>query len=305
MDYLLHLLQMTFSSDKQQTSRFGSIRVFMTLPYGIGTVLMSFSAQWIGVSWNLVMYCGMAAFYLLVVSVFLPSKREEEEDENDEFQEWPTNTWERLLINPSEPSLSVTFCQWIYPHVPFLFNLLLFGILLFGVVENLLFLFIVHDLEGNDILCGVTVLVTVLFEIPIFIHSGWFLTHLDYHGCLAAAYLCYALRVGAYTLLTPATRWWILVPELLHGFMFALSYTVVVEYGNLHKGKWGVLVMGTITSVFQSLGPGIGSLVGGYAMETYGAKSLYLVCSVIAFLLGISHVAKRLCQSTRVFPESQ
>lgn len=62
-------------------------------------------------------------------------------------------------------------------------------------------------MQASTTLCGITVGVTVLFELPIFHHSAWFLRNMSHDTMLMIAMLAYVVRVYAYTLLDENTVW--------------------------------------------------------------------------------------------------
>ena len=87
-----------------------------------------------------------------------------------------------------------------------------------GAIERLVFIYLQNDLKGSVTLCGLSVLVSTLPELPIFHFSEWFLNTLGFHGCFALSYGFYSLRTYLYTLLRPSTVGWFLAIEILHGF---------------------------------------------------------------------------------------
>ena len=71
--------------------------------------------------------------------------------------------------------------------------------------------------------------VQVVFEIPIFFYAGRLLEWLGLDWTFAVAYFFHASRCYLYTLLEPETVWWVLAPEVLHGFCFSLMWSGAVE----------------------------------------------------------------------------
>jgi Na+/melibiose symporter-like transporter len=63
-----------------------------------------------------------------------------------------------------------------------------------GVVERLLFVYLQRDLQASTFLCGLTVLVTVVFELPIFTYTDWLLTTLGKDIMFIVAMLAYVVR---------------------------------------------------------------------------------------------------------------
>ena len=108
-----------------------------------------------------------------------------------------------------------------------------------------------RDLLATTTLCGVSVAVSIIFEIPIFFYAGQLLAWLGPDRTFCLAYLFHGCRCFLYTLLTPETVWcgprlprsrvfdsaslhgaervapnrWVLAPEVLHGFCFSLMWS--------------------------------------------------------------------------------
>ena len=87
-----------------------------------------------------------------------------------------------------------------------------------------------RELGASYSLCGYTVAINVLLELPIFWAGGWLLKHLRHDAMLLGALLAYALRVYGYTLLTRDTVTWLLALEAMHGLTVALAITACTDY---------------------------------------------------------------------------
>lgn len=77
-------------------------------------------------------------------------------------------------------------------------------------VEKLLFLYILNDLQASTTLCGLTVGVTVLLELPIFHYSDRIMKVMSHDSMFMVAMVAYIFRVLGYTLLTPDTVWYVI-----------------------------------------------------------------------------------------------
>ncbi|KAJ1479591.1 hypothetical protein T484DRAFT_1813648 [Baffinella frigidus] len=113
-----------------------------------------------------------------------------------------------------------------------------------ALVEGLVFLFFVQDLGASNTLCGLSIIVTVVFELPIFSYSKkclrvvFELPIFSYskkcldtfgiQGLLIMAGVCYVTRVMAYTLFSDP--WMVLSVEPLHGITFAFKQIAAVHY---------------------------------------------------------------------------
>lgn len=158
-----------------------------------------------------------------------------------------------------------------------------------SVVENLIFLYF-EFLGGSDTLCGVTVAVTVLFELPIFHFAHDILQWMKspvwmfQWGCLA-----YVVRVVGYSVVPESHAPWVLLLEPLHGVTigFVLTGSVVFVDSLMPRG-YESSGQGFLSSI-MGLGQFVGLCVGG-ALE---GRVLYRVLASIVALgslvLAIGH----------------
>jgi hypothetical protein len=64
-----------------------------------------------------------------------------------------------------------------------------------ATVERLLFLYLVNDLEASTLLCGLSVGVNVLFELPIFWYASNFMAILGHDGMFILSMTCFVILV--------------------------------------------------------------------------------------------------------------
>ena len=106
----------------------------------------------------------------------------DEEEQHKEEEELPNATCHELCRVLTQPT----------------FMFLLFEVAVIGagigVVERLLFVFLQRDLQASTFLCGLTVLVTVVFELPIFTYGDWLLTTLGKDVMFIVAMFAYVVR---------------------------------------------------------------------------------------------------------------
>jgi MFS family permease len=160
-----------------------------------------------------------------------------------------------------------------------------------GVVERLLFVYLQNDLKASTTLCGLTVGVTVLFELPIFAYTDSLLKSLGHDGMFTLAMLAFCVRCYGYTLLTEETKWWILALEALHGVTFALMWSAAVEFAKDKSPKgWDSTMQAVLVTTWRCLGLGIGAAVGGWVMDHYGARYMYRGTSFIVGGFFVLHV---------------
>ena len=160
-----------------------------------------------------------------------------------------------------------------------------------AVVERLLFLYLINDLGASTALCGLSVLVTVIFEVPLFCFSDVLLKRVGHDALFLVSMVAYCIRVYGYCLITPETRYWILALESLHGITFACLWVAAVERARTLAPEWGGTIQSILDAVYRCLGCAIGSVVGGWAMERYGAVAMYRCTSYIVAALFAAHLS--------------
>ncbi|KAJ1628052.1 major facilitator superfamily domain-containing protein [Pavlovales sp. CCMP2436] len=106
-----------------------------------------------------------------------------------------------------------------------------------SLVEGLIFLYWAQALDASAVLCGVSVLVTVSFEIPLFIASRALVSRYSPRALLAVACLAYSSRVAVYALLPRGQGWLLLAVEPLHGVTYSLGALGAVHYVSALAGE--------------------------------------------------------------------
>lgn len=134
----------------------------------------------------------------------------------------------------------------VFDFSTFLFVVFLCGIAM-GIVNTFLFLFIKQLPGGTQLVMGVSVTVTTLFEIPVFFFSTNILNRVPVDWVIAisiAAYCCRWLCYWLYAMYAAnVNAWLILVPESFHGLTFALLWAAIVAVSQRYI-KRGVLKSG-------------------------------------------------------------
>ena len=175
-----------------------------------------------------------------------------------------------------------TFCGFIFSSLTLKIGT--------SVVESLIFLYF-ESMGGSNAICGLTVVVTVVFEIPIFHYAPRLLEYFGAENLQKIACLTYILRVVAYTLIPNGHVIFVLLFEPLHGVTYACSTTSAVEFAS-RLSPTGYESSG---QGFLSLITGIGSVVGlsmgGWIEEVLGPKVLYRsYAAIVTFGLGIFYL---------------
>ena len=192
--------------------------------------------------------------------------------------------------------LLLTICAGCYGHT-FIFSLVALNS---GttIVENLSFLYF-DTLGATAAICGLTVVITVAFEIPIFQVSSRlqnFLRRGQWGQSFATvalqttACLTYAVRVWGYSMLTHSNRAIVillLLSEPLHGVTYACGKLAAMEFVDARTPKGSEASAQGFLSLFQGLGTVLGLYGGGYLEDLLGAKIMYRIFGglVLMFML--------------------
>ena len=153
-----------------------------------------------------------------------------------------------------------------------------------SLVEGLVFLFFVNHLHASNTLCGVSVLITVLFEIPIFAFAPRITKSLSTLQMLLIAHVAYIVRAIGYTCIPVDHPWLVLLFEPLHGVTYAFfQMSTVVYCSELANKRMQATAQGLRTAAL-SIGALIGYVFGSIVMEQYGSHTMYRSAAIVVAL---------------------
>lgn len=156
-------------------------------------------------------------------------------------------------------------------------------------VESLIFIFFEEDLNASKFLLGVSVVVTVSFEIPLFAFTAWWKERLDSEGMIFIATGAYVIRVLTYTAIPSSMPWLLLLAEPMHGVTFALNKTAFVLFIADRVPEKLQATGQNLMGVFSTLGTATGAGIGGYILSKYGANTLYRFGGALLLLVWFLH----------------
>jgi len=237
---------------------------------------------------------------------------------------------------PDDHSITELIYLILQPRVLFfLVEVVIMGAAM-ATVERLLFLYMVNDLKSSTLLCGLSVGVNVLFELPIFWYASQLLSLLGSDGMFLISMVCFVIRVFGYTLLVPSTKWWILGLESMHGVTFATFWIVTTDVSKVlidessnssnnnsssssnntspeqeeqqrTSSSWATTIPSLVQMLYTAVGATIGTVLGGFAMNAYGSREMYrftatlVSCMLLVHLVGSILVrSTTICQSSNV-----
>lgn len=222
-------------------------------------------------------------FHLILLLFWDDTKKdftqlEASNSKDDAEEEGPSLPWKDVFALPLQSCSLATFFLYVFTA----------GICT-SFVESLIFIFFEEDLNASKFLLGVSVVVTVSFEIPLFAFTAWWKERLDSEGMIFIATGAYVIRVLTYTAIPSNMPWLLLLAEPMHGVTFALNKTAFVLFivdrvpGKLQAT--GQNLMG----VFSTLGTATGAGMGGYILSKYGANALYRFGGALMIFIWFLH----------------
>ena len=260
---------------------YGSIRLWTAVSWGLGAVIMGFITDKLGFHWNFCLFGAMMIMMLLTVALGLPARSKSEQElyersinsSSHEYDRNSDNHGNEATTNsaPARPRLSALWMA--IGRLPVCLWLLEGAVIGAGmvIVDSFLFVFLQDELKASTELCGYTVGVTVLLELPIFHFSEELLAKLGHDNLFLVSMLAYASRVIGYTFLTPDTVHWVLLLEFSHGITFACMWISSIDYAaSVAPKEWSTTVQSLLSTALTCVGGGLGPILGGLVMDHYG-----------------------------------
>ena len=151
------------------------------------------------------------------------------------------------------------------------------------VVDSLVFLFFEY-LGSSYTVMGLTVLLTVSFEIPIFRLAPSLLERFGSGVLLLVGCFCYIVRAIGYSFIPKGHILYVLPLEILHGITYACSQTASVDTAAKSMPKGYEATGQSLMSMARGFGSCMGLWLGGKAMDHLGPRLMYRVSSGVCLL---------------------
>jgi MFS transporter, PPP family, 3-phenylpropionic acid transporter len=268
---------------------YGSVRLWTAISWGIGAVIMGWITDAFGFRLNFILYGSMMIVMLICVALGLPARSKSEEARYQQIQQQRQDTTNHQ--DDGHPCFQVlvrSFCR--APVALWLLQVVVIGCGM-ALVDSFLFLYLQNDLGASTKLCGFTVGVTVLMELPIFHYAEYLLHSVGHDALFCIAMTAYVVRVFGYTLLTPSTVFWILPLELFHGITFACMWIASIDFSaSIVPREWSTTAQTILSATFSCFGNVIGAILGGWVMQRYGAVVLYRAMGCIVGAVLVLHL---------------
>lgn len=260
---------------------YGRYRMYASLGWGLGSVTMGYIAnRFLSFENNFVPFGILSGLMIMLVAKQIPSASSFSGDGKED------TTSHHHLMELVQLALR--------PRVTiFLLEVVIMGATM-ATVERLLFLYLVNELHASTLLCGISAGVNIVFEAPIFWYASRCMKKFGHDGMYIIAFTCFFLRVFGYTLLTPSTKWLVLLLEIMHGITFGCFWIVSTDISKIlvHQAgaHWATTIPSVVHILYSAVGVSLGSFFGGWAMHQYGSRRMYKQTSGIVFTMLMLHV---------------
>jgi MFS family permease len=167
--------------------RYGEIRLWTAVSWGIGAIVMGYVTDYYDFYWNFVLYGTMMTVMGIIVAVALPARSRSEQQHYDRLETTAKATaggggHPLQKQHQERPEIGTLYKALVrLPIIWWIFEVSVIGCGM-ALVESFLFVYLQNDLGATTRLCGWTVGVTVLCEIPIFYYSKMWLRTIGHDG---------------------------------------------------------------------------------------------------------------------------
>ncbi|CAB9528455.1 Major facilitator superfamily domain containing [Seminavis robusta] len=275
---------------------YGSIRLWTAVSWGLGAVVMGWITDHLGFHWNFVLFGTMMLLMLAAIIFGLPTRSKSEQQLYDRLnnnnQQEQTEEEGNRIVHSSSNHPPISELRRAILRLPVCLWLAEVAIIGAGmmIVDSFLFVFLQNELEASTELCGYTVGVTVLLELPIFHFSDYLLSKLGHDVLFLLSMLAYSTRVIGYTFLTPSTSQWVLVLEFSHGITFACMWISSIDYAAVVAPKeWSTTVQTLLSTALSCVGGGLGPVFAGLVMDRFGPYVMFWSIGVVVAALFVLH----------------
>ncbi|KAI9905444.1 hypothetical protein PsorP6_013425 [Peronosclerospora sorghi] len=247
---------------------YGKQRLFGALGYGAGAYITGLIVAVAGISWSFNVSLALGLASLLVLRL-IPRMQQH------------SRLLDEALLESGALGTSASFLDKARLICEMVDVLVLLGVvflmgLMYGVLSSFLTLNL-YNLSGeNAQIVGIAIMCETASELPAFFYSHAFIQRFGIVNVLLLSIIGYALRLSYYAVMTNA--WYAIPFEFLHGVTYGLAWAACTQYvyTAAPAGCEGT-IMGILNAVQNGLARGMGTLIGGYFYQHYGARTMWLV----------------------------
>lgn len=250
-----------------QRSRYGALRVWGAVGWGLSTLAAGALIQRVGLGILFPSYALIGAF-AVVVAIFLPRAS---------------------LPNVDLRAAALTMVRDVR-WARFLACIFLIGCCN-AIINGFLSLYL-QDLGAGGEQIGIAIAIASISELPVLVFAPLVLRRWGARPLLICAGLLYALRAAIYVV-APSLGW-ALAAQVLHGPCFAALWTGGVDEAHRLAPKgMEVTAQSLFGTLFFGVATAIASVIGGWIYRDFGSSALFSIGSLIALVGALGMLAGR------------
>ena len=136
-----------------------------------------------------------------------------------------------------------------------------------------------QDLEGSEVVMGVSVAAASFSELLIYPFKGWLITHITHAGAVSISLVVLSFRFVFYSFMW--SPWMAVIGEATQGITLSLLWTTIQTYGDFRCNPY---VMDRsayhVINALYAFGLVLGAAVSGILYDTFGMVILLRGCAV-------------------------
>lgn len=160
-----------------------------------------------------------------------------------------------------------------------------------SAVTMLQFLYFHNELNASGFVCGIAVVITVLFEAPLFANASYLLQAYGIETMILIASFSYGIRAIGYALVPQG--WYVLLLEPLHGVTFACMQTAGVAHVAKYAPKGADSTSQAVFMMVRTISGVIGVGVGGQIMHVFNGRTLFASFGTLVLSISFLFIATR------------
>jgi len=252
----------TMSMLGENKHRYGQIRLWGAVGWGLVALLAGAVIQKLGLGWSFYGYAiGMSGTLLVGLGLRFPFAQ---------------------AITPFKAGMKslLSSKNWML----FLSMVLLAGI---GIATINSYLFVYMDAIGmSRTLMGLALTISTLSEIPVMFFASRLLKRFNPRYLLLLALMVIGARLILYSV--SSMPWQILLIQLLHGFTFPIIWVAGVSYAaEVAPEGLSATAQGMFGSTLMGVGAALGGLLGGLLLQRFEPPGMYLVVGLVLLTGGL------------------
>jgi PPP family 3-phenylpropionic acid transporter len=246
----------TMSMLGERRDRYGRIRIFGTLGWGVMAPVAGWIIKQTGLDWAFYLYAFLMSLGLLLAFRFTFPR---------DHHAVPFAQGMRTLFGNR---------HWMF----FLGMVLLSGI---GTATiNTYLSVLLADLHASTATVGVALAISTISELPIMFFANRLLRRFHPSGVLVLAMIAVVVRVLLYSVAGAA--WQVLLIQLLHGLNYPLIWVAGVAYADrVAPPGLNASAQGMFGSTLMGIGAAVGNLLGGVLLQQGGTAGMYRIIGLV------------------------